>query len=406
MSDQSILKALLWVFYLCVFSLGTSRRPGVLQYFTYTSIIIHTLHTPNDPAWVVHSWRVRSKHSESTALSLLPLCFLPRHFSSAWYITILYLYQHLHTLHSLNDHAWVVHSWRVGSKDYGWKHCSESSTSAASSPGLGTFRRPGILHIRASTHSPLTEWSCLGSPFLACPIKALRLKALLWVFYLCFFSLSTSRRPGVLQYFTYTSKIIHTLHTPNDPAWVVHSWRVRSKHSESTALSLIPLCLLPRHFSSAWCIHIIVRTYTRTPHIGWSYWSSPFLACDVCLLSQFIHPDSFTGTEWRQCLLEIRMILILISNRNSLLSMLVNESGLIAIYRPIRGILHVPDFADLQTMNTLWTTQARFRKISHQKTACVWSLLYAWSVPLNLTFCSVGFCTGWLLTLSSFFFPF
>ena len=111
---------------------------------------------------------------------------------------------------------------------------------------------------------------------------------------------------------------------------------LRSKHSESTALSLLPLCLLPRHFSSSWCIHIIVRTYTHTLHTlddptgvvhSWPVTCVFFLSS---FIRSVISPDPFTGTERVQCLLEISMILILILNRNSLFSILVNESGLIA----------------------------------------------------------------------------
>ena len=66
-----------------------------------------------------------------------------------------------------------------------WKHCSESSTSASSPSALLVgLVHYNIIPIPAYTHTPHSKWSCLGSPFLACPIKALRLKALLWVFYL------------------------------------------------------------------------------------------------------------------------------------------------------------------------------------------------------------------------------
>ena len=111
---------------------------------------------------------------------------------------------------------------------------------------------------------------------------------------------------------------------------------LRSKHSESTALSLLPLYLLPRHFSSSWCIHIIVRTYIHTLHTlddptgvvhSWRVTCVFFLSS---FIRSVISPDPFTGTERSQCLLEISMIFILILNRNSPFSILVNESGLIA----------------------------------------------------------------------------
>ena len=126
----------LCVFLLCVFSHGTSRRPGTLQYFTYTNILIHTLHSLNDPAWVVHSWRVRSKHSESTALSLLPLCLLPRYFSAAWCITIFYLYEHRHILHTLPEWLCLSSPFLACPIKAFWKHCSESTTSASSPSAL------------------------------------------------------------------------------------------------------------------------------------------------------------------------------------------------------------------------------------------------------------------------------